>query len=79
MRSAADALSDPRPGDVFRVGKGRVEIITAGKLGFGFKYEGPGCNAPPMPQWDEDWRGPWRKYAATAEVLHVAQEGDNHE
>lgn len=74
-RTAEDALKDPRPGDVFRVRKGITKFITADKCRFGYKYEGPGSDAPPMPQWDEDWRGPWRKYAADAEVLHVAHEG----
>lgn len=73
MRTADDARRDPQPGDVFEKGGGTAEIMAATETSFGFRWGGLPRFSPPMPPVYSDWSPSFRKWAATAEVLKVAQ------
>ena len=72
MRTHADALRDPRPGDVVRDGsewhKSRFEVTEVDPDGhvYGMRdyYNLAGYSARQ-----------WQEWMANAEVVHVAQEG----
>ncbi len=71
MRTPADALRDPRPGDVVIYGpqwqRTRVEVVALN----GDKIHTLNENSYPMVYSLKEWR----EWMAGAEVLHVAQEG----
>ena len=70
MRSPAEALKDPRPGDVFGIGSSKLTVKEAGN-NFRYNFDGWLCDAP-IPHDPSDWREWWADLTSELEVLHVS-------
>ncbi len=74
LRTAEDALRDPRPGDDFKKKTARVKVVTFTPNGCHLEMRGRMCDLP-LWAWHDDNVKKWREWSMDAEVLHVAQEG----